>query len=175
MAVFAQTDQSDRVWLYHLERWHCHFSHQMSSNGLESLGDMGPGTTECRNSICVFVQLGLRVNTRFCPPQPTYPMHNAYRLLWPRPSLSATTQPLWWRRAPSCRKAPAARHCRPCSTRFLCPSTWTTATAMSWRTNWTVCWTASPTKLVMWVMECWEVGQKYWTARAELGSFLATC
>lgn len=53
MAVFAQTDQSDRVWLYHLERWHCHFSHQMSSNGLESLGDMGPGTTECRNSINV--------------------------------------------------------------------------------------------------------------------------
>lgn len=144
------------------------FFHQLSSNGLESLGDMGPGTTGCCNSWTCLVfapssvnsPRSLNVHTCFRPPQPTCPVHSAYRLLWPRPSLSATTQPLWWRRAPSCRRAPAARRCRPCSTLSPCPNTWTTATAASWRTSWTVCWTASPTKLVMWVMECSEIGLK---------------
>lgn len=132
----------------------------MSSNGLESLGDIGPGMTKRQTLNTsgpspLYPIFSFSYTPPVSPlPQGTYLARNAYLLLWPRPSPSATTrQPPWWPRVLTCQRAPAARRCLPCHTLSQCRSIWRNATAASSKASSTVYWTASPRKLVKWVRD----------------------
>ncbi len=138
---------------------------QMSSNGLESLSDIGQGVTNCQT--CLLLPRLPSVSHINCyphlclhPPQPTCLVRSVYLLLWPHPSQSAMTRrPPWWPHALTCQRAPAARPCLPCRTLSLCQSTWRNAAAVSSKTSWTVCWSASQRKLVKWVKDRWARNQ----------------